>query len=106
MSICSLLVEGSLMPRPKKSRRICCSPTSTYFKPRAIPMSKLQISTLQLDELETIRLADFDHLSHEEGASKMKISRATFGRILEKARFKVADAILNGKAIEINLTNY
>jgi len=32
----------------------------------------------------------------------MNISRATFGRILENARKKVADSILNGKAIRIN----
>lgn len=93
------------MPRPKKTRRICCSPTSIYFKPRAVPMSDLKISSLQMDELEALKLADFDKLSHEQGASKMKISRATFGRILEKARFNVADALLNGKAIEIITTN-
>lgn len=56
---------------------------------------------LEPDELESLRLADFDKLSHEDGALKMKISRATFGRILEKARFKTADAILSGKAIKI-----
>jgi len=32
----------------------------------------------------------------------MKISRATFGRIIETARKKVVDGILNGKAIRIN----
>jgi Zn finger protein HypA/HybF involved in hydrogenase expression len=31
----------------------------------------------------------------------MKISRATFGRIVERARNKVVDAILHGKAIRI-----
>jgi predicted DNA-binding protein (UPF0251 family) len=32
----------------------------------------------------------------------MGISRATFGRIVESARKKAADGILNGKAIRIN----
>ena len=40
--------------------------------------------------------------SHEDSAKEMKISRATFGRILERARKKAADGILNGKAIRIN----
>ena len=56
---------------------------------------------LEIDELESLRLADYLAHSHEEAASKMKISRATFGRIIEKARNKLVDAILHGKAIKI-----
>ena len=60
---------------------------------------------MNYDELESLRLADFEKLSHEDSAAHMKISRATFGRILENARFIVSDAILNGKAIQIELLN-
>ncbi len=90
------------MPRPCKHRRIRCNPESTYFKPRGIPMRELLDIELERDELEAIKLADYDELKHEEGAEKMKVSRATFGRILEKGRKKLADAIINGKAIKIN----
>ncbi|MDF1611671.1 DUF134 domain-containing protein [Stygiobacter electus] len=93
------------MPRPKKHRHICCNPKANFFKPHGIPMCQLIKNKLNHDELETLRLADFEKLSHEEGAAQMKISRATFGRILEQARFIVADAIINGKAIQIELTN-
>ncbi len=65
-------------------------------------MLELEEVLLEQDELEALRLADFNASSHEEGAKEMKISRATFGRILENARNKVADAILNAKAIRIN----
>jgi len=68
-------------------------------------MNNLIESILEHDELEAIRLADLEQLNHDEGAIKMKISRATFGRILEKARFKTADAIINGKAIKIEFNN-
>jgi len=54
-----------------------------------------------MDELETIRLADFEGLYHEQAAEQMNISRSTFGRILDSARRKVADAIINGKALNI-----
>lgn len=64
-------------------------------------MSMLEEVSLAKDELEAIKLADFDGLSHESGAEKMQISRATFGRILQKARHKIADSIVNGKAIQI-----
>ena len=90
------------MPRPKKHRNICCDPASPYFKPRGIPMYALSENILEHDELEALRLADLEKMSHEDGDLQMKISRATFGRILESARFKTADAILNGKAMKLN----
>ncbi|MEJ2104503.1 MAG: DUF134 domain-containing protein [Ignavibacteriaceae bacterium] len=90
------------MPRPRKQRRICCNPTSDYFKPRGIPMYRLQEIIIDHAELEALRLADLLAYSHEKAANEMKISRATFGRIVEVARRKVADGILNGKAIRIN----
>ncbi len=90
------------MARPKKHRRIRCNPASLYFKPRGIPMHKLDEVTLEHDELEALRLADVLKYSHEDAAKKMRISRATFGRIISNARQKSADGILNGKAIKIN----
>jgi len=90
------------MPRPKKYRKVKCSPTAYYFKPRAISLSSLEEIILEADELESLNLADFRAFSHEKSAVQMKISRATFGRIVEKARFKIVDAIINGKAIKIS----
>jgi len=54
-----------------------------------------------MDELEAIRLADYEGMYHEDAAERMNISRSTFGRILKYARRKVADAIVNGKALKI-----
>lgn len=90
------------MPRPRKDRKIRCSPNAYYFKPRGIPLYELDEILLEMDELESLRLADYLACSHENAAAQMKISRATFGRIIEIARKKVIDAILNGKAIKIN----
>jgi len=89
------------MPRPKKNRKICFNPKSNYFKPRGIPLVELDNILLEPDEVEAIRLADKLMLSHEKSAKKMQISRATFGRIVNTARKKIADAIIDGKAIEI-----
>ena len=90
------------MARPKKHRKIHCKPAAYYFKPRGIPMHNLDEITIDHDELEALRLADILKTSHEEAAEKMKISRATFGRIISRARQKSAEGILNGKAIRIN----
>jgi len=56
---------------------------------------------LSIDELEAIRLADLHHLYQEEAAKQMNVSRQTFGRILDAAHAKVADALVNGKALSI-----
>lgn len=94
------------MPRPSKCRHVSILPYITYFKPRGIPLFRLQENRLTIDELEAIRLADLETLSQEEAALQMNVSRATFGRILEKAHKIIADALINGKAILIEGGNY
>jgi len=89
------------MPRPKKNRCVRCKPDVTYFKPRGIPLMALEELSITMDELEAIRLADYEGLYHEDAALKMKISRQTFGRILSKAHQKVAESLLKGKALRI-----
>ena len=56
---------------------------------------------LSLDEFEALRLADFEGLYQEQAADQMKISRQTFGRIVEAAREKVAQALVEGKTLSI-----
>lgn len=89
------------MPRPCRCRRIRCNPDSNYFKPRGIPIDMLEEINLTLDELETVRLADLEGLYQEDAAKKMDISRQTFGNIVNSAHKKIADALLNGKALKI-----
>jgi len=89
------------MPRPKKYRCIKCKPDATYFKPRGIPMMHLEEIALTIDELEAIRLADLEELYHEDAAKKMRISRQTFGRILNNAHKKVSECLIKGKALKI-----
>jgi len=93
------------MSRPKKCRCVGYNPSVYYFKPRRIPLVHLEEISIRLDELEAIRLADYEGLYHEDAAQKMKISRATFGRILDEARHKVAEAIIQGKALKIEADN-
>ncbi len=94
------------MVRPVISRKVGYKPEVSYFKPRGIPMLDLTEVCLTVDEREALRLADLQGLSHEEGGELMEVSRATFGRILRNARRIIADAIINGKAINIQGGNY
>ena len=103
MSICSLQDFDKVpLPRPFSPRRIDCSPGATYFKPAGIPLRDLQEITLTLDELEALRLADLEGLYQEEAAERMQVSRPTFGRIVESARKKVADALVHGSALRVD----
>jgi len=76
-------------------------PQCVYFKPQGIPMRILEQVSLAVDELEAVRLADLQGLYHADAAERMGVSRQTFGRILDSAHQKIADALAHGKALRI-----
>lgn len=89
------------MPRPISERRLGAPIASRVMKPAGIPARVLEEVVLGFDEAEALRLADLEGLYQEAAARSMGVSRQTFGRIVETARHKVANAILNGKALRI-----
>lgn len=90
-----------LMPRPTKCRRVGFVPQVTHFKPADIPLRCLDSVSLSIEELEAIRLKDYQGLQQEECAVLMEVSRPTFRRVLSSARGKIADALITGKGIRI-----
>lgn len=89
------------MPRPKRQRYVSFLPGVTYFKPRGTPLSKLEEVSLTVDELEAIRLADLEEMDQVKAAGEMKVSQSTFQRILSLAHKKIAQALVEGKAIKV-----
>jgi len=77
------------------------SPDITYFKPKGIPLRDLEEVKLFPDEVEALKLHDVDGLEQIEAAAKMQVSQPTFGRILNAAYKKIANAVITGKAIRI-----
>jgi predicted DNA-binding protein (UPF0251 family) len=96
-----LIIGSTIMPRPKCNRKVCGKPGSDYFKPRGIPLFILEEVVLTPDELEAIRLGDLEGMYQERAAESMGISRQTFGRIIDSAHRKVAEALIKGKALRI-----
>ena len=94
------------MPRPVKLRCVAQMPQFSYFKPLGVPIQSLNEVTLSVEEMEAIRLKDMEGLEQEASAKKMCISRPTFHRILQSARKKIAEALVTGKAIQIEGGNY
>ncbi len=89
------------MPRKKKQRMVDSPPAFSNFKPIGIRRNMLQRITLDLDEYEAIRLADHMSMEHSEAADEMEISRSTFTRLIEVARSKLAQFIIEGKELYI-----
>lgn len=89
------------MPRPINERMLGAAIPSRVLKPAGVPARDLEEVRLGFDEAEALRLADLEGLYQEAAARRMGVSRPTFGRIIEGARRKTADAILNGKALRI-----
>jgi len=87
--------------RPKKTRWIKRAPGERCFKPRCKPLSRCDGVYLSLDEFEAMRLACLEGLKQVDAAKLMNISRPTFSRILTSAQRKIADGLVNIKAIRI-----
>jgi predicted DNA-binding protein (UPF0251 family) len=90
------------MPR-RIRRRIQGRFHHNCFSPCSCGINKYGLESVILtkDQMEAIRLADFKGLYQEDAAKEMEISRPTFSRILNNARKKIATALIEGRAIEI-----
>lgn len=86
--------------RPKKTRWINCKPGERCFRPKCAPRPLAGVH-LTLDEFEAVRLNDLEGYDQIKSARMMKIHRSTVSRILASARRKIADALVNLKAIKV-----
>ena len=89
------------MGRQKKPRYCQEFIGFNLFKPAGIPLSQVEIVEIALDELEAIRLCDFEEYEQEQAAQEMGISRGTIQRILYSGRRKLIDMVLHGKALAV-----
>ncbi len=89
------------MPRHRKRRNISYQLSSHFFKPNWIPLEILDIKEVNSDEIEALRLAYLEWMNMIKWAEQMWISAPTFNRILNSWITKIADAIINSKAIKI-----
>jgi len=90
------------MARSKMQKIVHQPPLFTAFKPIGVMKNTLQSLPMTLDEYEAIRLADYLGMDHAEAAEEMEISRSTFSRLVEQARKKTAQFLVEGKALYID----
>ncbi|MBS3742150.1 MAG: DUF134 domain-containing protein [Candidatus Cloacimonetes bacterium] len=94
------------MSRRKKTRIVQEPPLFKQFKPAGVPARILKRINISVGEYEALRLADYEGLSHLEAAKKMEISRPTFTRLIDRARNKIATALIEGKEIFFHGGNF
>jgi len=88
------------MSRPKRLRKVVAPPNFKGYKPYGTASKSNDFIELLYEEYEAIKLADYDNMNHKEAAELMGISRATFARIYENARKKIALALVETKEIK------
>jgi uncharacterized protein len=89
------------MARPQKCRTISNPPKMKGFRPFGLPSCRIESVRLSFEEYESIKLVNYNLLTQEAAADKMKISRPTLTRIYNSAIRTVAKAFIEGKIIEI-----
>lgn len=92
------------MPRPKKCRRICALPKSDRFGPLDSPAEDSVEMTV--DEYEVIRLIDLLDYTQEDCAGQIGVARTTVQAVYDRARKKLADALINGRQLVIQGGEY
>jgi predicted DNA-binding protein (UPF0251 family) len=93
------------MPRPRKLRFVCGLPNFTHFG-NLEETNLLEKIIMSIDEYETICLIDLQKLTQEECAQQMNVARTTVQAIYNNARSKLADVIVNNKALQIEGGDY
>jgi len=86
-------------PRPKKKRHCDGTLCGKAFKPTGTPLTDLQQISILRDELEALKLCDYEGLNQNDAGKRMGVSRGTVQRTLASARRKVAEALTRGAAL-------
>ncbi len=94
------------MPKEKKERSVRFPPPAAFYRPIGIPSSHMGQVVLSLDEYEALRLVDYEGMDQADASVHLGVSRPTCARILESARRKLAEMLVNGSALKIEGGSY
>jgi len=88
------------MSRPIKPRCISFYADAEIFSP--IPKWKASGRIIiYADEIEALRLVDYEGLNQEEAAASMGISRGTIWRLLQSGRKKIVAMVIEHKQLRV-----
>lgn len=87
-----------MAPRKKRCRHILSPPGFYGYQPQEVDQAKKTVKILY-EEYEALRLTDYEGLRHDQAADQMYVSRATFARMYERVRQKIALAFVESRPI-------
>ena len=90
-----------MSPRPKRFRKLKEPPHITGFIPENEDFDPNDYVNLLFEELEALKLADYEGLSQLEASKHLGVSRPTFTRIYDSALKKIAKALVEHKKLVI-----
>ena len=81
-------------------------PVTIPIPPRVdqfIPQPRAAVSAISIEpaEMEALRLVDLEGLSQEQAGKEMGISRGTIWRLVQSARRKIAQALTEGRILQV-----
>ena len=94
------------MPPRVRTRKVDKFPPVACFVPISPESSRADPVVLKIEEWEAMRLKDMEDLNQEECAVRMEVSRQTFQNILDSARKKMVQALVEGLPIRIEGGDY
>jgi len=89
------------MARPRSNSKIQIPPRVKGFNPQGYYGNPSKAINLNIEEFEVIRLLDYENLSQLEASKIMEISRPSLTRIYDRARKKIAKALIEVHPIRI-----
>lgn len=87
--------------RPRLNRSLNGGPSARCYAPQCNSDQQGEVVSLLLEEMAAINLIDLQQLEQEQAAAVLGVSRKTIWRDIHEARRKIADALINGKTIQM-----
>jgi len=83
------------------SRSLKGGPATRCYAPQCDSEPEGEGVTMLPEEMAALNLIDLQQMEQEQAASVLGVSRKTIWRDIHEARKKIADALINGKAIQM-----
>lgn len=88
------------MARPVKLRKLLFPQKTFAFIPNGYRGDDIESVILFSEELEAIRLVDYENMNQAQAAKNMNISRPTLTRIYDRARKKISLSLIELKTLK------
>lgn len=87
--------------RPRINRTLEGGTAARCYAPQCDSDKNGEIVSLLPEEMAALTLIDLQQMEQEQAAAALGVSRKTIWRDIHEARRKIADALINGKTIQM-----